>query len=92
MYAIFPSAAMIICSIIIIVKIFNRKNKLGNQNESLSKKRLNKNKQISYILLTTNILFFLMVSPLVVMNAMNLIHENTINTTIVYFLSYANHG
>jgi hypothetical protein len=59
---------------------------------SLSRKRKFKKQQITYLLILTNLTFFFMVSPLVVLNAIRSIDENMIKTTIVYFLSYSNHG
>lgn len=83
---------MLICSIIIISKIISTNNRLSAYSNSISRKRTLKNRQISYLLLTTNLVFFLLVSPLLVLNTMSMIEENTIRTTIVYLLNYSNHG
>ncbi|CAF0735386.1 unnamed protein product [Brachionus calyciflorus] len=91
-YVIFPSTVMLICSIIIISKIFSTSNRLSAFSNTISRKRAIKNRQISYLLLTTNLVFFLLVSPLLVLNNMSLIEENTIRTTVVYLLNYSNHG
>ena len=53
---------------------------------------ISKQTQISSILLTTNFLFVFLVSPLLILNALNMLKENSLTTTLVYFLSYANHG
>ena len=90
-YVLFPSVVMLICSIIIIFRIFGTNRSLRH-NDNLSKKRFNKNKQISYLLLTTNFIFICLVSPLLVFNSLRLLQENSISTTVVYLLSYANHG
>jgi hypothetical protein len=92
-YAIFPFIVMLICSTIIIITIFKSTSKLKRHSQSLvSKKRIIKNLQLSYILLVTNCLFFLLVSPLVVLNALNKIQQDTVLTTSVYILAYANHA
>lgn len=86
---------MLICSIIIIVEIFKTHRKLkkhANKSGLVFKKRINKNRQITYLLLTTNFIFFFLVTPLVVINAMRDIQEDTVKTTIIYILAYANHG
>ena len=92
MYAFFPSGVMLICSIIIIIKVFSSNNRLSNHGKPSNNRRVSKHTQITSILLTTNFLFFSLVSPLVIMNAIKMIQENTISTTVIYFLSYANHG
>ena len=95
LYAIFPGVVMLTCSAIIIYKIFDTNKKLkthGNFNEQISRKRLSKNKQITYLLLTTNLLFLILVSPLVAFNALHQIHEETVRGAIIYFLSYSNHA
>ena len=51
-----------------------------------------KEKQVTSILLTTNFIFFCLISPLLVMNVLNMLQEDTLRTTIAYFLCYANHG
>ena len=51
-----------------------------------------KERQVTCILLITNFLFFCLVSPLLVMNVLRMLQENTLRTTIAYFLCYANHG
>ena len=53
---------------------------------------ISKQFQITSILLTTNFLFISLVSPLLFMNLLSMLHENTIKTTIVYFLAYSSHG
>ena len=107
-YAIVPFVIMLVCSIIIIIKVYSTRNE---QIYALSKKnatimhsshhhhhhhqyqhQISKQTQITSILLTTNFLFFALVSPLLLMNAMNMLQENTLSTTIAYFLSYSNHG
>jgi hypothetical protein len=92
-YVILPSVVMLICSCIIIVRIFSANRRLRN-NAHLSKKRYNKNKQISYLLLSTNFLFFTMVSPLLVANSLSVLEDSNymITSTLVYLLAYANHG
>jgi hypothetical protein len=92
-YVIVPSAVMLICSIIIIIRIFSVNRSLRN-NKNLCQKRFNKNKQISYLLLTTNFLFFTMVSPLLVINSLSILEDpkHVIISTVAYLLAYANHG
>jgi hypothetical protein len=92
MYAFFPSGVMLVCSIIIILKVFSSNTRLSNHRTQNTNRRVSKHTQITSILLTTNFLFFSLVSPLVIMNAIKMIQENTISTTVIYFLSYANHG
>ena len=53
---------------------------------------MSKQMQVTSILLTTNVLFFCLVSPLLLMNLLNMLQEDTLKTTIAYFLCYANHG
>ena len=53
---------------------------------------MSKQIQVTSILLTTNFLFFCLVSPLLLMNLLNMLQEDTLKTTIAYFLCYANHG
>jgi hypothetical protein len=132
-YALGPFAIMLVCSIIIIFKLYS--NKGGSSSSSTKqiqtthrqkqqlvitrpmtssimsnhynrressfkcdtrsirgKNSISKQTQITSILLTTNFLFVSLVSPLLVMNAFNMLQEDTLKTTIAYFLSYANHG
>lgn len=85
---------MLGCTFIIGIKIFSVNKKLSTHGRvnKFSKKRSSKNRQITYLLIITNLTFFCLVTPLVFLNAFKSIDENTIKTTIVYFLSYSNHG
>ncbi len=80
------------CTILIGLKMLTVNRMLTFHDNSLSRKRKFKKQQITYLLILTNLTFFFMVSPLVVLNAIRSIDENMIKTTIVYFLSYSNHG
>lgn len=135
-YALGPFAIMLVCSIIIIFKLYNNKGSSSSSSRSKNqithkrrkqqqqlvitkpmtssimsnhynrressfkcetrsvrgKNSISKQTQITSILLTTNFLFVSLVSPLLVMNAFNMLQEDTLKTTIAYFLSYANHG
>ena len=137
-YALGPFVIMLICSMIIIYKLYSSKNENTKSMKSTkrekppsrfdedhinisresslrnelktrksttqlnnsrrrpksirSKNSLSKQTQITSILLTTNFLFISLVSPLLVMNAFNMLQEDTLKTTLAYFLSYANHG
>jgi hypothetical protein len=89
-YVIGPFTIMTICSIIISIKAY-----LSSRNLQLSRNQsrgVSRNNQVFIILLTTNTLFFCLVSPLVVLNAFGNIQENTAFTTIAYILAYANHA
>jgi hypothetical protein len=90
-YAIFPSVVMLACSIIIITKIIYTNNRLGEHDNKASRRRNLRNKQISYLLLTTNFVFISLVSPLLVLNLLSRIQDNSIETTIAYLLAYSNH-
>ena len=73
----------------------NGKKRMGtgyNRQKSKRQNSLQKQTQITSILLTTNFIFVSLVSPLLFMNALNMLQEDTLKTTLVYFLSYANHG
>ena len=86
---------MFVCSIIIIAKIFNTSSNLkshGSGLRTIAKNRSIKNKQLLYILFSTNCLFICMVSPLVFLNAFKLIEEDTVMSTMAYILAYGNHG
>jgi hypothetical protein len=91
-YVILPSAVMLVCSLIIITRIFSVNRRLRHL-KGLSQKRFARNKQVSYLLLLTNILFLIMVSPLLVANSMSLLtDEQPLLNTVVYLLAYSNHG
>jgi hypothetical protein len=118
-YGFVPFAIMLVCSIIIIHKLYSAKrnhlpkeNKIKSQSffryiccikspiqtsKNLNKRRkqrnsMSKQMQVTSILLTTNFLFFFLVSPLLIMNVLNMLQEDTLKTTLAYFLCYANHG
>ena len=104
-YGFIPFAIMFLCSIIIIRKLYSSKKKKfrkdkKTKDESFSRKlssflksyTMSKEKQVTSILLITNFLFIFLVSPLLVMNVLNMLRENTLRATIAYFLCYANHG
>ena len=60
---------------------------------SLAKKTSRKNRQIYKLLLTLNIFFFVLVTPLVLANSLNLIKENNhLFRDFVYTLAYLNHS
>ena len=60
---------------------------------SLAKKTSRKNRQIYKLLLTLNIFFFVLVTPLVLANSLNLIKEsNHLFRDFVYTLAYLNHS
>jgi hypothetical protein len=90
-YVIGPFTIMTICSVIISIKAY-----LSSRNLQLTRNQsrvsVSRNNQVFIILLTTNTLFFCLVSPLVVLNAFGNIQENTAFTTIAYILAYANHA
>ncbi len=65
----------------------NNRHKNKKQRHSMSKQM-----QVTSILLTTNILFVSLVSPLLIMNIFSLLQKESLATTIAYFLCYANHG
>ena len=88
LYALLPFTIMVVCSIIINVNLHSRK----GSNNLKNKLKLAKHKQLFFILLTTNALFIIMVSPLVFLNATNNVVEDRVETTVAYLLSYANHG
>ena len=122
-YGFVPFTIMLVCSIIIIFKLYSAK-RIKTQEEKKNKKNghffrtlnslksdassinftthisktrkerrsMSKQMQVTSILLTTNFLFFSLVSPLLVMNILNMLREDTLRTTIAYFLCYANHG
>jgi len=59
----------------------------------LAKKTSRKNRQIYKLLLTLNIFFFVLVTPLVLANSLNLIKENNhLFRDFVYMLAYLNHS
>ena len=124
-YGFVSFAIMLVCSIIIIKKLYDTKKNDSNSkvtkntymNENIKqiwssiKSRLSSNKssqvmtqsqrrfktmskqmQVTSVLLMANFLFVLLVSPLLIMNALNILQEDTLKTTIAYFLCYANHG
>lgn len=77
------------CSIIILVKTYYS----GRTVRSNARHRgLSRNNQLFLILITTNTLFFCLVSPLVVLNALGIIQENNIFTTLAYIFAYSNHA
>jgi hypothetical protein len=87
-YVFVPFLIMLVCSVIILVSTFlSSRNVRTNRSNGLSR-----NNQLFLILLSTNTLFFCLVSPLVVLNAMGSIEENTVFTTLAYILAYANHA
>ena len=60
---------------------------------NLAKKTSRKNRQIYKLLLTLNIFFFVLVTPLVLANSLNLIKENNhLFRDFVYMLAYLNHS
>ncbi len=81
---------MVVCTLIIIINIMRSTKNFTNLR--LAKTRLARNKQLFFILTTTNGLFICLVSPLVLLNALGMIEEGTRLTTIAYILAYANHG
>ena len=123
-YGFIPFSIMLICSFIIIYKLYSSKrtnmlNDKKTKNEyflknfksmrqmnsisrhiSFKSKRnircernsMSKQLQVTSILLTTNFLFISLISPLLVLNVLDMLQDNTLRTTIVYFLCYANHG
>lgn len=82
---------MFICSIIIIIRIFNTSVKIKIIRRG-STMRLSRNKQLFYILFATNGLFVCLVSPLVILNAIGQASENSVTASIAYILAYSNHA
>ncbi len=59
----------------------------------IAKKRAKKNSQIYKLLLTLNVFFFVLVTPLVLCNSLGLLNsELGIKTEFVYILAYSNHS
>ena len=72
-----------------------KRNSLSLSYQMANRPRINsisKEKQVTSILLVTNFLFIFLVSPILVMNILNMLQDDTLRTTIAYFLCYANHG
>jgi hypothetical protein len=70
------------------------KKKMSKLNTEIAKRRARKNKQIYNLLLCLNLLFFVMVTPVVTLNSFGLLNDDSRNEVvviIVYLLAYANH-
>ena len=75
-----------------ILKTFSRRNKSTNSSTS----KLNKKLHLTYTLISINVLFFILVSPLVILsilyNDKESIQNKKILFNIIYLLAYSNHS
>jgi hypothetical protein len=68
--------------------------KISKLNTEIAKRRARKNKQIYNLLLCLNLLFFIMVTPVVTLNSFGILTDgpnSQVITIVVYLLAYANH-
>nr|QVK45804.1 G protein-coupled receptor [Proales similis] len=95
LYAFVPFVIMLACSVIIIAKLCKSTRNMRrhrDNNQQMVRRRQSRSVQITYLLITTNILFFLLVSPIVVLNAMKLLNEESVLSEVIYLLAYSNHA
>lgn len=65
---------------------------VSSRQSDVAKRRSKKNSQIYKLLLTLNIFFFVLVTPLVVSNSLGWLKEQTnVTTQLVYIFAYLNH-
>ena len=80
---------MIVCSFIIIIKIkFKSRQLVGN----LHKSQIKRNRQLITVLFVCNILFFILISPILLLNVTGNVRDNSILSTIAYIFAYSNHA
>jgi hypothetical protein len=72
--------------------VSNKSSAVSTRNNSdIAKRRTKKNSQVYKLLLTLNVCFFVLVTPLVLSNSLGYLHESATTTEIFYIFAYLNH-